>query len=100
MAVDGKYDITMNTPMGAQKATVEFTTDGTKLSGRMSSMMGAIEFDNGVIDGNNLTWVANAKTPMGDMDVQCSAVVDGDSLSGEAKMGSFGSASFNGTRSA
>lgn len=98
MAVDGKYDVTMNTPMGAQKATMEFTTDGTKLSGRMSSMMGAVEFDDGVVDGNNLTWVANAKTPMGDMAVECNAVVDGDTLTGEAKTGSFGSASFSGTR--
>jgi hypothetical protein len=98
MAVDGKYDITMNSPMGKQNATFEFTTDGSKLSGRMSSMMGNVEFDDGTVDGNNLSWVANAKTPMGDMAVECSAVVDGDSLTGEAKTGSFGSASFSGTR--
>jgi hypothetical protein len=98
MAVDGTYDVTMNTPMGAQKATFEFSTDGTRLSGRMSSMMGAIDFDNGVVDANNLTWTVDAKTPMGDMAVECAAVLDGDSLTGEAKMGSFGSASFTGAR--
>jgi hypothetical protein len=97
MAVDGKYDVTMNTPMGAQKATLEFVTEGSKLSGKMSSMMGAIEFE-GIADGNNLTWTANAKTPMGDMAVECSAVLEGDALSGEAKMGTFGTASFTGTR--
>ena len=33
MAVDGKWEITINSPMGAQKATLDFATSGDTLTG-------------------------------------------------------------------
>ena len=33
MSIDGTWNLTVNTPMGAQQSTIEFTTDGDTLNG-------------------------------------------------------------------
>jgi hypothetical protein len=98
MAVDGSWSITMNTPMGAQQATLVLASDGDTLNGNMQSPMGGIELSDGKIDGDNLTWKASMTSPM-PMTLDFKAKVDGDEISGEVALGSFGNATFAGTRS-
>ena len=97
MSADGTWSITMNTPMGAQNATLELATDGGALSGKMSGPQGAIELKDGAADGDSLSWKADITTPMA-MTLEFSATVDGDSISGDVKLGAFGNASFSGSR--
>lgn len=97
MSADGTWNTTMNTPMGAQRATLELTTNGGALSGVMKSPMGSLEFNDGTVDGNDLAWTVEMAQPM-PMTLEFAATVDGDTLKGEVKMGSFGTASIEGTR--
>lgn len=95
--VDGSYDITTNTPMGAQKGVLTLAADGNSLSGSLSGDQGSINLEDGAINGDDLSWSANITSPM-PMKLEFSAKVDGDAISGSVKLGSFGNASFSGTR--
>lgn len=98
MSADGKWTTTMNTPMGAQNGSMELTTDGASLTGTLTAATGdAVEITDGTVDGNNLTWKAAITQPM-PITLEFSAVVDGDAISGDVKLGAFGNASFTGAR--
>jgi len=83
--------------MGAQEATMTLVTDGGSLSGTMAGAQGTQEFTGGTVDGNNLEWKVEMTSPM-PMTLEISASVDGDSISGNVKLGAFGNASFEGSR--
>ncbi len=97
MSADGTWNTTMNTPMGVQNSTMELTTDGATLSGKLSGPQGDIELEEGTVDGDSLTWKASITSPMA-MTLEFSATVDGDEMSGDVKLGAFGNATFSGTR--
>jgi hypothetical protein len=83
--------------MGAQAVTLTLATSGNVLTGKAVSPQGEMELTDGTCDGDNLTWKAQLTQPM-PITLEFSATVDGDNISGEAKLGSFGSAAFSGTR--
>jgi len=56
-----------------------------------------MELENGTVDGDNLAWTVNMTSPM-PITIEATATVDGDAISGEAKLGAFGTAPFSGTR--
>jgi len=97
MSADGTWNTTMNTPMGAQNATLTLSTDGGTLTGKMAGPQGEMELQEGSIDGDNLSWKADITSPMA-MTLEFSATVSGDEISGNVKLGAFGNASFSGTR--
>jgi len=97
MSADGSWNCTINSPMGAQEATMTLDTDGGSLSGTMAGAQGTQEFTGGTVDGNNLEWKVEMTSPM-PMTLEISASVDGDSISGNVKLGAFGNASFEGSR--
>lgn len=87
----------MNTPMGAQNAKLTLHSEDGALTGRMTSPQGEADVQDGVVDGNSLSWKADITTPIS-MTLEFSATLDGDSISGNVKLGAFGTASFSGTR--
>lgn len=95
--VDGVWNTVTNTPMGPQSATITLATDGNTLTGNMSGSQGAIDIEDGAVDGDSLSWKANITSPMA-MTLEFSATVNGDEISGNVKLGAFGNASFSGTR--
>ena len=97
MSVDGTWNVTMQTPMGAQAGTLTFATDGGTLTGEMGTPQGNTAIEEGTCAGNDLSWVVNMTSPM-PIKVEATATVDGDSISGEAKLGAFGTATFEGSR--
>ena len=97
MAVDGKWQIVINSPLGAQKATLDIATDGTALTGTQQAAQGSGPLENGKVDGNNVAWSAKISSPM-PLTLDFTGTVDGDKLSGSVKAGSFGSFPFNGNR--
>ena len=94
MAVDGKYEIVVNSPMGPQPSTLEINADG---SGTQSAQGRSQPIANGKIDGNNVSWSNSITTPF-PMTLEFAGVVHGDSISGNVKAGSFGSFPFSGKR--
>ena len=97
MSADGKWGITLNSPMGAQQAELTLVSDGDSLSGSLSGPQGTQEFTGGTVNGNELTWTVQMTSPM-PMKLETTATVDGDSISGKVKLGSFGEATFTGSR--
>jgi hypothetical protein len=97
MAVDGKWEIVINSPMGAQKATLDLATDGANLSGTQSAAQGSGPLENGKVDGSKVSWSAKITSPM-PMTLEFAGNVEGDKLSGSVKAGAFGSFPFNGSK--
>lgn len=99
MAVDGKWEITINSPLGAQKAQLDLATSGGALTGNQTAAQGSGPLENGKVDGNTLSWSAKITSPM-PMTLDFTGTVDGDKLTGSVKAGSFGSFPFSGNRTA
>lgn len=96
-SVDGTWNTTMNTPMGAQKGTLTLVTSGAELTGKLAGPQGEIDIIDGKVNGNNAKWKANLTSPM-PMTLEFDAEVNGDDIKGNVKLGAFGNATFSGTR--
>lgn len=97
MSAAGTWNITTNTPMGAQKGVLTLEVDGNNLTGNMSGAQGSIDLENGQVDGDSVSWHAKITQPM-PMTLEFSGTIDGDSISGSVKLGAFGTATFSGER--
>jgi hypothetical protein len=95
--VDGSYDCVTKSPMGDQKSVFTVNSDGSSFTGQNAGAMGALDVENGKVDGNKLTWTMNMKVPM-PMTLEAEATIDGDTLTGTIKAGAFGSMAMTGTR--
>ena len=99
MSADGKWEISMNTPMGAQSGTLDLKEDGTTLTGTMTAAAApdTMEITDGTVDGN--AHVEGRAHPA-DAD---HARVRGNRRRRQdlrhVKLGTFGDATFEGTRS-
>ncbi len=97
MGADGTCTMTMKTPMGEQEGTLDLKTDGSTLTGTMSGPQGSMDLENGTVDGDQLAWTVKMTSPF-PITIEATATIDGDSISGDAKLGAFGNAPFSGTR--
>ena len=98
MAVDGTYDITVDTPLGAQSVELTLKTEGSALSGSIDSPMGAQEFSGGSVSGDDISWQMEINSPIGNMNLEYKGKITGDDIAGEVKAGDFGSSPFKGKR--
>lgn len=98
-AVDGEYEVTVKSPMGDQQSVLTVKSDGGSFTGNMAGAMGSMAIEGGTVDGNKLSWKMDMTVPM-PMTLECSATVDGDSISGQVIAGAFGSMGMSGTRKA
>lgn len=97
MSVAGIYNVNVKTPMGDQGGTFTVVVDGDAFTGSLAGGMGAMDVNNGKVDGNTLTWSMDMKVPM-PMTLDCTATVDGDTITGDVKAGAFGSMPLSGSR--
>lgn len=98
MSVAGTYNTTVKSPMGAQNGTftVNDNGDGT-FSGNMAGAMGSMDVEDGKVDGNSLSWKMQMTVPM-PMTLDCTATIDGDTLTGSVNAGAFGAMPLSGER--
>lgn len=98
MTIDGNWEVSMNTPMGEQHATVELTSNGDVLQGKIvKSALGSEESFAGTISGNDIAFSVPITKPM-PMTLAFTATIDGDNISGEVALGAFGKAPLTGKR--
>jgi hypothetical protein len=97
MSADGTWNITVQTPMGAQASTVELITDGAALSGTQSGNGESGPIYDGSADGDNAKWKIDITRPLA-LTVTFTATVEGDAISGTARAGAFPPSPFSGTR--
>ncbi len=93
--MDGNYDCVTKSPMGDQKSVFSIKIDGDKFTGQNAGMMGALDVEDGKVDGNVLTWKMQMKVPM-PMTLTGKAIIDGDMLTGSIDAGAFGSMGMSG----
>jgi len=90
VGMTGKWDVTLKTPGGEFPATATLTEDGGKLTGTFGSQMGEAPVT-GTVEGKTFKLTLLAKTPQGDMTVEMSGEVDGDSIvNGKAEIAGMG----------
>jgi hypothetical protein len=93
MAVDGKYNSEMNSPMGQSKGTLELKSSGNAITGTHSTSRGVQELK-GTINGDAISWKIEAQSPMGVMTLEFNGKVAGNEITGVVKLGQFGEAPF------
>jgi hypothetical protein len=96
--VQGKWHITIKTPMGDKSGVLELKADGALLTGSLSDDSHHVAITDGKIAGNQLSWSAKITKPMR-MNFKFTATIDADRISGAAKY-ALGKATFSGTRTA
>ena len=96
MGVNGKWNLTIKTPMGDQNGVLTLAQDGDSLTGDMSGAMGSVPIENGRVEGGSLKWNAKVTSPM-PITLEFDGKQDGDNLNGSVKLGAFGSSTFTGT---
>ena len=97
MAADGVWKIVIETPMGAQEAHLTVrATSATTFDGVLAGSSGDQTFVGG-IDGATLTWRTDITSPM-PLTLDFTVTVDGDAMTGETKLGMFGTAPVTGAR--
>jgi hypothetical protein len=97
MAVDGTWTSTLQTPVGPQPVTLNIATDGSTISGNMTSDMGTDDITSGTVDGDDVSFVVDFKQPMA-MQLEFSAKLEGDKMTGQVVLGFMGPQDFEATR--
>ena len=95
-AIDGDWAMTLQTPMGPQETTAHFETDGSVLRGTMTAAEGTAPFT-GTVSGFNLKFDLPVEKPM-KLTLSYDLQIDGDTLTGNVKLGMFGSGKLTGER--
>src|SRR5690349_23719916 len=78
MSVAGKWQISMDTPIGTQKFTWDLQQAGAAWQGTMTAPNGASELSNVQVTGDNVGCNARVSTPLGQVDVTFEGAVSGD----------------------
>lgn len=95
--VDGKWNCTVDSPMGEQEFVLTVNSDGDRFTGSAEGNIGHKEIPEGLIDGNELSWSMQISKPM-PITLACKAQVSGDTLEGKVKAGIFGTFMIKGSR--
>lgn len=97
--VDGSYDVTIKSPMGDQNAVLTVNSNGDSFDGQMVGGLGSMDIAGGTVDGDTLNWTMDMTVPM-PMQLEASATVEGDAITGSVKAGAFGEMALSGIRKA
>ena len=88
--VTGDWDVTIESPQGANTVLVTFKQDGDKVSGIFKSPMGEMPFDGGSMTGSDIKFAFTIPVQGMSLEITMVGKVDGASIAGKAKFGDFG----------
>lgn len=94
MADLGKWEISIQSPMGERKSILTLNEDDGVLTGTMSSDGDEGPIENGKMEGQTVSWSMNVDKPM-PITLGFSGELDGDKIEGECKFGMFGQGPFS-----
>ncbi|RLU02148.1 MAG: hypothetical protein D9N11_10725, partial [Ketobacter sp.] len=98
MNADGSWKVTLSTKLGAQDIQFHITTKGSHLDCLIESPMGNMDVQ-GTVSGSTLSWDMKITKPI-PMKARYEIELDGDTMSGTAKLGFLGKAKLSGVRMA
>jgi hypothetical protein len=96
MSATGKWNVTVETPMGPQESELTLHVDGATFSGTGVAKDGTRSIS-GTVAGDKLTWTSERTVPI-PMKLEFDVTVSGDTMTGTVVLGSFGTAPLKGTR--
>jgi hypothetical protein len=97
MSVTGTWNLTINSPLGAQPATLQIQESGGAYQGTLTGKADPAPAEQLKVDGTSLSFSADADTPVGKLKLDFSGTVTGDSIAGKYQT-PFGAFDFSGTR--
>ncbi len=97
MSVEGKWTVTIKSPMGPMESIVVLQSVNGALTGTQSGQGATSEISEAKVDGGNIYWVNHATTPM-KMKLEFSAAIEGNQMTGKVKAGMMGSFPFTGVK--
>lgn len=89
--VSGTWEMVIQTPRGDER-TSEMTIeqDGEKIKVKMPGFRGDEMTGEGTVKDNKIEWTFIISTQQGEFSITYTGTVEGDTMSGEAAMGDFG----------
>jgi hypothetical protein len=97
--ITGDWDVTVNSPQGANTTLVTFTQVGEKVSGIFKSPRGELPFDGGTLTGSDLTFAFTITTQGMQLPITLTGKVDGATMAGKADFGGFAEGDWTAKRS-
>lgn len=98
MAIDGNYNITIDSPMGNIEVKLALKATGNVLSGSADSTFGGKNEFTGKVNGDEVSWGSAIDGPMGKMKLSFKGAIKGSDFSGEVNTGAFGTYPFKGKK--
>ncbi|MFG2577565.1 hypothetical protein [Streptomyces sp. NPDC048481] len=96
-AIDGKWSITIASPIGPQEGSIDVTRNGAALTGTATAMGSTVGIENGRLEGDRAQFTINMTRPM-PMKMDFDLIVAEDNLTGATIAGSFGRMTVTGQR--
>ncbi|WP_346934769.1 hypothetical protein [Clostridium sp.] len=89
--MEGKYYISMQTPMGLEKGTIEFIVSGERLSGSLKAKGVTSTFDGRTVNGNEFEFSGEFKKFITKIAYTAKGKVEGNNLTAivHSKFGNF-----------
>ena len=95
----GNWELTLETPQGANTVNMELKQDADKVTGELTSPLGAVPVS-GTYTGGTMALTANIDIQGTALTLGFNGKVTGSSIAGTVKLGDFGEFPFSGTRKA
>jgi hypothetical protein len=95
--MSGEWAIQFQAPQGPQEFTMYVQQQGPRLNGRLTSEYGEFPL-RGSIDGNTFTINWSMPDAGRELPITFNGTVDGDKMTGTAKLGNRGTGQLSGTR--
>lgn len=97
MSVAGKWQVSMDTPIGKQQFSWDLQEAGGAWQGSMDGQAGVTPLTDIKVDGGNVSFGTRVNSPMGTIDLTFSGAAAGNQISGVCKT-MFGDMRFSGQR--
>ena len=98
--VTGDWDVTINSPQGANTIHVTFKQDGEKLSGVLKGQAGELPFQNGSVVADDLKFSFTIPIQGTPLEITMTGKVKETTIEGKAEFGGFGEGDWTAKRSA
>jgi autotransporter translocation and assembly factor TamB len=99
MSIAGNWKLTLNSPLGAQQADLSLQEADGSYQGTLGGSMGGAgnPVEELKVEGDNVSFAADADTPVGRLRLAFTGTVAGDAMTGKYRI-PFGEFDFSGTR--
>lgn len=85
--ITGKWKTTFNTPNGVREGSMTLKVDGDKLTGTMNSQRGAVEIQDGKVNGDEISFSVTRRFQDNDVKVLYKGKVSGSDMKLTMTMG-------------